>query len=157
MISTHIWYNTYILLCYVFTLPAGGYGWVPMDQQNTLLWVPCNSGDPLPRGAVHVGTDKGGDPLYAGRAFYEGDLLPAKINSSHSSAYVCWGGMEHALSHYEVRSILFYSRLKAKTRVVNNIIQYNNKIVIYVIYRYTVTVLQYCSGYFSWVGEGGWI
>lgn len=79
-----------------------GYGWVPVDQQHTLLWVPCSSGDPLPRGAVHAGTDKGGDPLYAGRAFYEGDLLPAKINPRHSSAYVCWGGMEHALSHYEV-------------------------------------------------------
>ncbi|XP_015377281.1 PREDICTED: uncharacterized protein LOC107171546 [Diuraphis noxia] len=84
---------------------ARGYGWVPIDQQHSLLWVPCNSGDPLPRGAVHAGTDKGGDPLYAGRAFYEGDLLPAKINPSHSSAYVCWGGMEHALSHFEVRSI----------------------------------------------------
>ncbi|XP_025201272.1 uncharacterized protein LOC112598849 isoform X1 [Melanaphis sacchari] len=81
---------------------SGGYGWIPMDQTHTLLWVPCNSGDPLPRGAVHAGTDKGGDPLYAGRAFYEGDLLPAKINPSHSSAYVCWGGMEHALSHFEV-------------------------------------------------------
>lgn len=84
---------------------TGGYGWVPVDLPNTLTWVPCDSGDPLPRGAVHVGMDKGGDRLYAGRAFHEGDLLPAKVNPTHSAAYVCWGGMEHAMSHYEVRLI----------------------------------------------------
>lgn len=89
---------------HIFFFP-GGYGWVPAEHQNTLMWVPCDSGDPLPRGAVHVGMDKGGDRLYAGRAFHEGDLLPAKINPNHSTAYVCWGGMEHAMSHFEVRLI----------------------------------------------------
>lgn len=88
------------------SLPTGGYGWAPVDLPSALTWVPCNSGDPLPRGAVHVGMDKGGDRLYVGRAFHEGDLLPAKVNPSHSSAYVCWGGLEHAMSHYEVRSIV---------------------------------------------------
>uniref|UniRef100_A0A2S2QWD2 Uncharacterized protein n=1 Tax=Sipha flava TaxID=143950 RepID=A0A2S2QWD2_9HEMI len=92
---------------------SGGYGWVPVEHPNTLMWVPCDSGDPLPRGAVHVGMDKSGDRLYAGRAFHEGDLLPAKINPSHSTAYVCWGGMEHAMSHFEVISITVnFNRLR---------------------------------------------
>ncbi|VVC43436.1 Hypothetical protein CINCED_3A008072 [Cinara cedri] len=82
---------------------SGGYGWIPpLEHPSELVWVPCDSGDPLPRGAVHVGMDKNGDRLYAGRAFHEGDLLPAKINPNHSSAYVCWGGLEHAMSHFEV-------------------------------------------------------
>lgn len=69
------------------------------------LGVSCNSGVPLPRGAVEAGTNKTGDPLYAGRAFYNGDLLPAKINPKLRSAYVSWGGMERATSSYEVRII----------------------------------------------------
>lgn len=95
-------YNASDIISIILT---GGYGWVPVEQPNTLLWIPCDAGDPLPRGAVHVGMDKGGDRLYAGRAFHEGDLLPAKINPGHSAAYVCWGGMEHAMSHFEVISI----------------------------------------------------
>ncbi|XP_050539130.1 uncharacterized protein LOC126904271 isoform X2 [Daktulosphaira vitifoliae] len=80
----------------------GGYGWAPVEQANSLTWIPCNAGDPLPRGAVHVGVDKDGGHLYAGRAFHEGDLLPAKINPNHEGAYVCWGGTEHVMSHFEV-------------------------------------------------------
>lgn len=73
-----------------------------VDHPHSLMWIPCSAGDPLPRGAVHVGTDKEGVGLYAGRALHEGDLLPAKINPTHEVAYVCWGGEEHAKQDYEV-------------------------------------------------------
>jgi len=78
------------------------YGWAPIGRRESSVWVPHSPGDPLPSGAVHVGMDKSGDRLYAGRALHEGDLLPAKINPNHTSAYVCWGGSEHAVDHYEV-------------------------------------------------------
>jgi len=70
------------------------------------MWVPSNSNCPLPFGAVSVGIDKDGSQLYAGRAHHQGDLLPSKINPNHISAYVCWGGLEHAKNDYEVRTII---------------------------------------------------
>ncbi|VVC43434.1 DM9 repeat,Domain of unknown function DUF3421 [Cinara cedri] len=89
--------------------PSGAYGMYPRTGEHHhhhhhhhLTWIPRNSGDPLPHGAVRAGVDKGGVQLYAGRAFHDGHLLPAKINPNHSSAYVCLGGLEHAIRHYEV-------------------------------------------------------
>jgi len=73
-----------------------------VDHPNIPMWVPSNSNCPLPFGAVSVGIDKDGSRLYAGRAHHQGDLLPAKINPNHISAYVCWGGLEHAKNDYEV-------------------------------------------------------
>jgi len=40
--------------------------------------------------------------LYAGRAYYEGDLLPAKIAPAHHKAYVSWGSREHEVHQFEV-------------------------------------------------------
>jgi hypothetical protein len=57
----------------------------------------------LPEGAILAGQDKDGGPLYIGRAFYESDILPAKIVPKHGAAYVAYGGQEHLVSHYEVQ------------------------------------------------------
>lgn len=56
----------------------------------------------VPHNAVKVGVDKDGSPIYAGRAFHEGDLLPAKVSPSHGGAFVAWGGGEHSKFEYEV-------------------------------------------------------
>lgn len=71
------------------------------DQQ---VWVKSKDGNPTPRGAVQVGTSRFGVPLYAGRAYYNRELLPAQILRD-SSAFVSRGGEEIALFHYEVGPI----------------------------------------------------
>lgn len=100
---------------FFFPLFTGQYGIFPPDHHhhhhhhhnhNQLTWAPRNYGEPMPGGAVLAGFDKGGVQLYAGRGFHDGHLLPAKINPHHSSAYVCLGGLEHAVRNYEVGSII---------------------------------------------------
>lgn len=68
----------------------------------TGVWVEVERYSPLPSHAVCVGRDSDGQSLYAGRAYHEDDLLPAKVNPTHTKAYVCWGGLEHAKAQYEV-------------------------------------------------------
>ena len=57
----------------------------------------------MPEGAILAGHDKNGGSLYIGRAYYESDILPAKIVPNHGAAYVAYGGQEHHVSHYEVQ------------------------------------------------------
>jgi len=65
------------------------------------MWAPSGNGE-VPHGAVQAGIDKDGQCLYVGRAFHEGDNLPAKVAPAHGGAFVAWGGEEHAKFHYEV-------------------------------------------------------
>nr|XP_018914912.1 PREDICTED: uncharacterized protein LOC109042558 [Bemisia tabaci] len=74
-----------------------GYGWRPDGH----MWIMCHSGI-IPANAVHAGRDKDGAPIYAGRAYHEGALLPAKVVASHRDAYVCWDGAEIPKSEFEV-------------------------------------------------------
>lgn len=65
-------------------------------------WVQSFSHQPLPEGAILAGHDTDQSPIYVGRAFHEGDQLPAKVLPSHGVAYVSYGGQEHAKNQYEV-------------------------------------------------------
>lgn len=40
--------------------------------------------------------------IYVGRAFHDGDLLPAKVIPDKGIAYVSYGGAEHAVSDFEL-------------------------------------------------------
>ncbi|XP_049849278.1 uncharacterized protein LOC126318327 [Schistocerca gregaria] len=51
---------------------------------------------------IRAGIDKDGGYLYVGRAFHNGDLLPAKVVPNHHCAYVAWGGKEHKKIEYEI-------------------------------------------------------
>lgn len=51
---------------------------------------------------MRAGVDKNGEAIFVGRAFHEGDIVPAKILQSHGGAYVPWGGQEHKKDYYEV-------------------------------------------------------
>lgn len=64
-------------------------------------WSAANFGQ-VPAYALSAGVDKGGETLYVGRAFHEGDVVPAKVVPSHGGAYVPWGGAEHKKDYYEV-------------------------------------------------------
>jgi hypothetical protein len=56
----------------------------------------------VPDGAIRAGHDKDSGPLFVGRAFYETDVLPAKIVPNHRAAYVSFAGQEHQVTQYEV-------------------------------------------------------
>jgi hypothetical protein len=73
-----------------------------MDSSPGVCWVGTRDGF-LPEGAILAGHDKDGGPLFIGRAFYESDILPAKVVPRHGAAYVSYGGQEHPVSHYEVQ------------------------------------------------------
>ena len=64
-------------------------------------WKLCCNGA-VPQGAAVCGKDKDGSDMYVGRAFHEGDMLPAKIVPKKGGAYVSYGGREHSLAEYEV-------------------------------------------------------
>jgi hypothetical protein len=65
-------------------------------------WKPCKNGK-VPFNAFRGGRDKDDTDLYVGRAFYQGDMLPAKIVPSHGCAYVSFSGTESRVMQYEVR------------------------------------------------------
>lgn len=51
--------------------------------------------------ACYAGNDADGSPIYVGRAFHEGDMLPAKIIPSKQACYVPYNGMEVFKHHFE--------------------------------------------------------
>lgn len=64
--------------------------------------MPSSVHAPLPEGAVHAGHDIDGTQIYVGRAYHEGDLIPAKVMPSKRAAYVPYGGREVFVDNYEV-------------------------------------------------------
>lgn len=65
-------------------------------------WCDANGGI-IPPGAVEGGKDISGEPLYVGRAYHEGALLPGKVKPGDSVCYVAWGGDEHGKTDFQVR------------------------------------------------------
>lgn len=65
-------------------------------------WVSTSSYAPLPPGAVLAGNDADGSPIFVGKAFHEGDLIPAKVIPSKNVAYVSYNGTEIPKQQYEV-------------------------------------------------------
>lgn len=52
--------------------------------------------------AILAGNDVDGSPIYVGKAYHEGDLIPAKVIPSKNVAYVSHNGAEHPKQQYEV-------------------------------------------------------
>ncbi|XP_012263528.1 natterin-3-like isoform X2 [Athalia rosae] len=65
-------------------------------------WVHRSAGRPLPDSAVKGGRDSDGTDIFVGRAFHQGDMLPAKVIPEKHIAYVSWGGEEHPKHEFEV-------------------------------------------------------
>nr|XP_012150292.1 PREDICTED: uncharacterized protein LOC100878241 isoform X4 [Megachile rotundata] len=68
-------------------------------EMGATCWCDA-SGGMIPPAAVEGGKDD--EPLYVGRAYHEGALLPGKVKPGHSVCYVAWGGSEHGKSEYQV-------------------------------------------------------
>ena len=80
--------------------PAMGFRVLPAlpppykKEDDNLNWVRWSSGINIPTDAVLAGTDTDLSNLYVGRAFHNGDLLPAKVNPSKQCAYISYHGQE---------------------------------------------------------------
>ncbi|XP_065216224.1 natterin-4-like isoform X2 [Planococcus citri] len=68
---------------------------------GSYAWVSGSHGS-VPPNAVLAGRDIDGAPLYVGRAFHEGDLVPCKIAPHHGAAYIPFAGGETTKHEYEV-------------------------------------------------------
>lgn len=80
----------------------GHHGHHPAPHHvGAYAWVPCSMGE-IPHNAFKVGKDLDHHNIYVGRAWHEGDLLPAKVAPSHGGAFVAWGCAEHSKFEYEV-------------------------------------------------------
>lgn len=64
-------------------------------------WVP-SSGGYIPPNAVIAGHTVNGEPLFIGRAHFNGSLVPGKIQQTHHTLYIPFDGAEVALTDYEV-------------------------------------------------------
>lgn len=51
---------------------------------------------------VRGGIDSDGTVIYIGRAFHEGDMIPAKVMPDKNECYVAHGGLEHAKEDFEI-------------------------------------------------------
>lgn len=58
-------------------------------------------------GAVRAGVDADGSNIFVGRAFHEGDLLPAKVVTDKGVAYVSFAG--HEIPKYDFELLRFGS------------------------------------------------
>ncbi|XP_014102217.2 uncharacterized protein [Bactrocera oleae] len=76
-------------------------------------WVSTNIYSDLPPFAMHAGHDSDGDPIYVGRAYHNGDVLPAKIVPNKQQAYVAWGGEEINKQDVEVLTGQHYNWVPA--------------------------------------------
>ncbi|GAB1863216.1 hypothetical protein CAJAP_04295 [Camponotus japonicus] len=65
-------------------------------------WVTRTGTQSLPENAVFGGRDSDGSKIYVGRAFHNGDTLPAKVIPDKNVAYVCHNGEEHPKDNFEV-------------------------------------------------------
>uniref|UniRef100_A0A182IKE0 DUF3421 domain-containing protein n=1 Tax=Anopheles atroparvus TaxID=41427 RepID=A0A182IKE0_ANOAO len=65
-------------------------------------WQYCNINGPFPPNMVRAGVDGDGEVIYVGRAFHEGDMIPAKVIPGKNMAFVCHGGEEVLKEDFEV-------------------------------------------------------
>lgn len=66
-------------------------------------WAPSNVHSALPPDALYAGSDTDGSPIFVGRSFFHGDLIPCKIIPSKNAAYVSYDGGEHFVETFEVK------------------------------------------------------
>lgn len=67
-----------------------------------MSWIPSNAGSDIPMNAVIAGHDIDGAPIYVGRSYHDGDLIPAKVIPSKQIAYIAYNGQEIAKYDYHV-------------------------------------------------------
>lgn len=64
-------------------------------------WV-TTSGNNIPPNAIPGGETEDGEPLYVGRVNIDGTLTIGKVQPSHESCYIPFGGNEVGFKEYEI-------------------------------------------------------
>lgn len=93
-------------------------------------WITRTGTQSLPENAIFGGRDSDGSKIYVGRAFHNGDTLPAKVIPDKNVAYVCYNGEEHPKDNFEVskkkeRTFLFLNVTKLSIFLI--IVTHKNK------------------------------
>ncbi|CAO1406268.1 unnamed protein product [Diamesa serratosioi] len=65
-------------------------------------WAHCTGTGPYPANLVRAGVDADGAIIYAGRAFHQGEMIPAKVIPDKQLAFICYGGEEIPKEDFEV-------------------------------------------------------
>ncbi|KAL0901791.1 hypothetical protein ABMA27_006964 [Loxostege sticticalis] len=66
-------------------------------------WVPIHTyGGRTPVSAVEAGSRSYRDNVYVGRAYYNGHLIPGKVDPSKKVCYICYEDKEVALEEFEI-------------------------------------------------------
>lgn len=83
-------------------------------------WIQTSRFAPLPEGAILAGHDQDGSQIYVGRAWHDGDHIPAKVIPSKQAAYVAHGGNEVLKDEFEVLCYgnVSWIKIHASTRTV---------------------------------------
>ncbi|CAG9764549.1 unnamed protein product [Ceutorhynchus assimilis] len=90
--------STYCHLCRPINAPTH----TGTSREGAYYWVDTFAHGATPSTAIHGGYDIDGTQIYVGRAFHEGDWLPAKVMPEKNVAYVAYNGQEHAKDRYQV-------------------------------------------------------
>ncbi|XP_035917002.1 uncharacterized protein LOC118514324 [Anopheles stephensi] len=83
------------------TVKPPSYG-ASVPNEFAGCWQYCNINGPFPPNMVRAGVDCDGEVIYVGRAFHEGDMIPAKVIPTKNVAFVCHGGEEVLKEDFEV-------------------------------------------------------
>ncbi|XP_031333180.1 carboxypeptidase Y-like [Photinus pyralis] len=78
----------------------GGSG-NPSDKK-AYSWIDWNVHRTVPPTAVRGGVDKDGSQIYVGRAYHNGDWIPAKVIPDRHVAYVAHAGGEHTKENFQL-------------------------------------------------------
>lgn len=92
--------------------PSHGCLYIPYGDEEVKLteyevltqpdqWIAATA-DSMPEDALEGGRDADGDPIYVGRVFKDGDLMPAKVIPNKGGAYVAFGSEEHKVENFQV-------------------------------------------------------
>uniref|UniRef100_A0A1B6JPK8 Uncharacterized protein n=1 Tax=Homalodisca liturata TaxID=320908 RepID=A0A1B6JPK8_9HEMI len=70
-----------------------------------VAWQHSSNGE-INNQAMVVGKTRQGEPLYAGRAWYNGSITLGKVHPSHKCLYIPFNGQEIRINEYEIMLLL---------------------------------------------------
>lgn len=98
--------DTQLIYLISFLVPYNGqelavHNYEVLCSTGNVHWLPSSHGQVHPN-AVQGGQTSSGETLYVGRAHHLGSVTPGKIHPSHNTMYIPYGGVEIAVSNYEI-------------------------------------------------------
>ncbi|XP_024939643.1 uncharacterized protein LOC107266961 isoform X2 [Cephus cinctus] len=91
-----------------------GVHFQPSTVMSGYKWVRYTGGRYTTPGMISVGRDKDGSNLVVGRAYHQGDLLPAKVKPEHGVAYISHNMQEIIKHDFEILMPLEFTWVNAR-------------------------------------------